>query len=152
MSPAVGRHARRGPAALALIEDAYGASAADHDVRKTLRALIEMVSHQCPRGPCKLHYYRSVSGRHGTDVFLSYPENEPIRKASEQPCRGGHSQRPVERSEKPKEDDECDRRQYKVPDVFSASMVGEGAGPSATVHHILTKQRNCAVPWKVRND
>src|SRR5690348_4077316 len=93
--------------------------------------------------PCKLHYHRSVSRRHGADVFLSHPENEPIREASEQPRQGGHGQRPVERREKSDAYDGCDGRQDKVPDAPSASMANKSAGPSPTVLKVLAKQRNC---------
>src|SRR5262249_34215223 len=91
-------------------------------------------------------------GPRGAEVFFSYAENEPIRKASEQPCRGGHGQRPVERTEKSEDYDGCDRRQDKVPEAVSASMANKRAGTSPTVLHVLAKQRNCIITRKVRND
>ena len=90
--------------------------------------------------PCKLHYYRSVSGRRGADVFLSYPENESIREACEQPCRGGHGQRPVERREKSKDHDGSNKRKNKVPDALSSSMAKKRMSPSPTVLYVLGKQ------------
>ena len=90
--------------------------------------------------PCELHYYGRVARASGADVFPFYPENESVGEASEQPCRGGYRQRPIKRTEKPKDYDGCDRRQNKVPDVLSATVASKRVGASPTVLNILAEQ------------
>ena len=91
-------------------------------------------------GPRQLHYYRHVTSANSADVFISDPKNRAIEDASEQPYRGGYRQRPIKRTEKPKDYDGCDGRQNKVPDVLSATVASKRVGASPTVLNILAEQ------------
>ena len=102
--------------------------------------------------PSNLHHHRSISGRRGAQIAMFYSEDDPVKEAEEGPCRGGHSERPVEWREQCQDYDRGDRRQDKMPDPISASVASKCVGPSAAMLHVLIEQGNGVFAWNIGDD